>query len=413
MHGDGRDESSRRRFARNALILAAWTALPSRTLVAGDVSATAPVPEKTVTRGTSTDQSDVKPDETSDALPDVMDEALDMLAGTGPEFSGGLSNHGPMAAEALLALGRPRNVKAWVERYRRNLREHPQARKPIDRDRWKEALGDFGRVGDWIAFFDREIAEHPWPSVLNEWVPRLAPGFVAVATHGVIRTGHAVRSLGRRDTTARRHELAEGLGYWGARFHRLPESAGAIARGRLPSQAIGDVALLPPEKRPPRGATMDALRALEGEGAFAPVIGLVDPVMETSRFISDLSGTFARVMLEQTRSGGSLIIFIHAVTGPSAVRLLAPHLSAEATRVALRYAWQAGAALYAALGRQAVPGAPDLITEDRDGLIDRAVATGDEHAIKLTEACLREHAIDPRPDFLRAARHACDRLSSA
>ena len=33
-----------------------------------------------------------------------IDEALEMLEGTGPEFTGGLSNHGPMAAEALVAL---------------------------------------------------------------------------------------------------------------------------------------------------------------------------------------------------------------------------------------------------------------------------------------------------------------------
>ncbi|MCI0614926.1 hypothetical protein L0244_18190, partial [bacterium] len=38
---------------------------------------------------------------------DVMDEALEMLAATGPEYQGGLANHGPMASEALIAMGRP------------------------------------------------------------------------------------------------------------------------------------------------------------------------------------------------------------------------------------------------------------------------------------------------------------------
>jgi hypothetical protein len=41
---------------------------------------------------------------------------------------------------------------------------------------------------------------------------------------------------------------------------------------------------------------------------------------------------------------------------------------------------------------------------DRDDLIDRALATGDEHAIKFTEACLREHALNPKPVYLEAAR---------
>jgi hypothetical protein len=50
------------------------------------------------------------------------------------------------------------------------------------------------------------------------------------------------------------------------------------------------------------------------------------------------------------------------------------------------------------------PGQPRPHTED---LIDRAVASGDEHAIKFTEACLREHALSPQPVFLTAVAHAC------
>ena len=42
--------------------------------------------------------------------------------------------------------------------------------------------------------------------------------------------------------------------------------------------------------------------------------------------------------------------------------------------------------------------------------IDRAVATGDEHAIKFTEACVREDALNPEPVYLMAARHATDYL---
>jgi len=35
-----------------------------------------------------------------------------------------------------------------------------------------------------------------------------------------------------------------------------------------------------------------------------------------------------------------------------------------------------------------------------------AIANGDEHAIKFTEACLREHELTPSPAYLAAARHA-------
>jgi hypothetical protein len=47
---------------------------------------------------------------------------------------------------------------------------------------------------------------------------------------------------------------------------------------------------------------------------------------------------------------------------------------------------------------------------DREDLIDRAIATEDEHAIKFTEACLRENVIRPDPVYLAAAAHAAEFL---
>ena len=37
----------------------------------------------------------------------TIDEALELIHRTGPDLVGGNSNHGPMVAEALLALRRP------------------------------------------------------------------------------------------------------------------------------------------------------------------------------------------------------------------------------------------------------------------------------------------------------------------
>jgi hypothetical protein len=35
----------------------------------------------------------------------------------------------------------------------------PEATNPISRSDWREFLGDRSRLGDWITFFDRELAE--------------------------------------------------------------------------------------------------------------------------------------------------------------------------------------------------------------------------------------------------------------
>jgi hypothetical protein len=49
---------------------------------------------------------------------------------------------------------------------------------------------------------------------------------------------------------------------------------------------------------------------------------------------------------------------------------------------------------------------------NKDELFDRAIECGDEHAIKFTEVCLREHALKPDPAFIAAATHAIQMLSA-
>src|SRR5438105_11353826 len=122
---------------------------------------------------------------------DVIDEALERFAATGPEFGPGLSNHGPVAVDALVAMGREDAVMPWAEWYARRLQDHPQARNRIAAEEWREALGEIGRAGDWDEFFRRELRERVWGDVLETWVARLAPGIMAGATHGIIRAAHA------------------------------------------------------------------------------------------------------------------------------------------------------------------------------------------------------------------------------
>jgi len=342
---------------------------------------------------------------------EAIEAALERLAKTGPEYHGRLANHGPMAAEALVVLDRPDAVVPWVDYYRTRLVEHPGGSRPIDPKEWREALGEGGRVGDWIVFFDRALEERPWKQVLADWVPRLSPGIIAAAFHGVIRTAHATRSLDARETPARRRELAEGLAYWAATYNVLPESKPRAPGRRKPSEALAEVQAVPPEKRQSYGNIVDRLTPLDTFPPFAGVADLVDATGDSSQFISNLTQTFAAAYLVNVPRGGSVITYLHGVTGPSAMRLLLPHLDASARSEMLRYGWQGAAGVYAASG--GVPGAP--APEEASGrfedLIDRAIATRDEHAIKFTEACRREHALNPKPVYLAAARDAVARLA--
>src|SRR5262249_40939984 len=98
----------------------------------------------------------------------TFDEALERLRGTGTEVANGVApNHGPMAAEALVALGRDDVVVAWADRYRRKLDAMPPPSSPITAGGWAEALGAIDRFGDWVAFFRAQLAEAPWRVVFK------------------------------------------------------------------------------------------------------------------------------------------------------------------------------------------------------------------------------------------------------
>src|SRR5437879_2467510 len=150
-----------------------------------------------------------------------LDDALEITAPYGIALKNGNSNHAPMVAEALCALGRPEAVMPWLARYRERMLPRSPAGARIRREDWRAALGDRGRFADWSAFFGEELQDAPWPEVLDRWVDRLVPGFCGAATHGVIRVGHAARGLATGETPPRLRELADAFASWAATYQEL------------------------------------------------------------------------------------------------------------------------------------------------------------------------------------------------
>jgi hypothetical protein len=181
----------------------------------------------------------------------------------------------------------------------------------------------------------------------------------------------------------------------------------------MPSEAIARVQMIPPEIRHGNfGSFTDSLAQLDSFTPFKLTLDAVDTSGNASAFVSDLTATFARVFLANARDVYTTIAFVHAVTGPSSIRPMLPHLGAPTAHAALRYAWQAAAAMYATFGTSAaLPRVDENKIRDVDELIDRAIACGDEHTIKFTEVCLREYALNPDPAFLAASGHAIRLLS--
>lgn len=328
----------------------------------------------------------------------VLLDALERLQSTGPEFNGFLANHGPMAAEALVQMGHMDRVPAWVDRYRTLLDAAPEVRRGIDAQDWQQHLGDVRLVGDWTELLRREAAETTWTDLLTRWWPRLLPGMAASATHGVIRTAHAIRSLAQTSpgTTPEPmlvDELAQGLGLWAARYQTLP-GAPQLAGALEAIEATANLPRLDPAFTSDAPGVGGRLRALDRLPAFGPALDGWGAAADPDLALDSLIGAAARVLAAREDAP---IAFCHGVTAPAAVRLVLPHLPVALRNASVAASWQVVGAIVAAF---AAPRREDE-SEAAHGpapthnhlleLAERAVHHGDEHVIKLTEAALREY----------------------
>jgi len=126
--------------------------------------------------------------------------------------------------------------------------------------------------------------------------------------------------------------------------------------------------------------------------------------------LDQLAAGGARAYLRNADGGGTIGL-LHAITAPLAAELLLPWLAGEDRDAALGYVWQAVAALHVAYDIDRHSPEPGSDVPSADSLVDQALASGDEHAIKLTEAALRSFGRSGEPALLLAAADASTRLS--
>jgi hypothetical protein len=307
-----------------------------------------------------------------------LEEALERLHSSGPERDGWLSNHAPMVVEALAAHGQAGAVHRWVDLYQSKLDDFPDRVAPVTDDNWAEALGDPRRIADWTDHFSRALAERPWRSVLAEWWPRLLPGLYGGATHTVIRAGHAVRALEADENAPRTTELAHALGYWAARH-----------------QPVTGLAVLP--GAPTAMESLDSVPAIEpGHMGFRARLSAVHRLPAWADDVTDPDTARAR-LTELVHAGthryathghGEPTMLVHAATAPNAVLRTLDSLPRELWAPSLHAAWAASAAVTAMYAPEeaVVYTPPGHLTAEE--VLERALAHGDEHVIKLTDTAL-------------------------
>jgi hypothetical protein len=348
---------------------------------------------------------------------DVLADAAERLQTWTYLDEPGFAFHGAMGAETLSTMGHDDLVPGWVDAYKTQHRPLPAPPPGIaidgdDQSSWQVALGDYGRVSDWTTLFRAALAENPWEAVVRRWTPVLVPGYGGALTHGLIRTAHAVRAMPADGVPPDPllEELARGLAFWAATYTPLPGTPKLRGRRRL-TEALAAL----PQPVPPwtmlEAGSLSRIGELDGFPHAVEALGPPD----AGDPLSELSAAFCGIVL--ARPDAVAIPLVHTVTPIAAMRTLQARVPDVSVDTAYTYLWHVGAAVVAALGSLPVVDGGSLDDVEPsvptpDDVASRALECSDPHALKFTEACLREHAVHADPVYLLAAAHVTRQLPS-
>ncbi len=289
---------------------------------------------------------------------------LDEGARFDAEYAGSLSNHRPMVLVALHRLGASdEQLAAFDARYRTRLQPMPPAEPWPAGDAWRGRLGDPRAWPAYRSLFVEWLA-HESTDMLPPVLAGLMPGCGAAAFHGMIRTAYAIHA-------GHGPEIADALAYWACRWLPLD--------GTPPGEDLGLI--------------FQAMQRAAGARGFADAVAEV-------RIDDQAPQRLAREAARLYAATGDFTV-LHLVTSAHALRVLLPFVDEPREAIA-HYARAFVAA------RRAPAAKPGRVATALPWpvLVDAALASDDEHLIKLVDSCREEEAAHGGPDWQRAASRA-------
>jgi hypothetical protein len=316
----------------------------------------------------------------SRGLPDLLARAR----GYSVEFDPWMANHLPMGLFILARLGADeRRLEAWLETYAAasHLRPLPSSRGRINAANWDRHLGERELEADYRAFFAAEVVRLGPAGAQQRYLPTLVPGVAASALHALMRLAYG-------NLAADPAEIGTALGYWACTFLPL-RSADAAGLGTAdPATLLATLKQTPELCRlePESDLLWHWMRAVSATATFPNVAALLAPT-------PDLLARVAQASLA-LMAGTMSFEALHAVTSAHWIRLIRPHWPDEA--LAVRYLWQAVAALYPKIGMPELPTADrlaelrELPCPDWPEIRLHAIASDDEHDLSFTFTAMEE-----------------------
>jgi hypothetical protein len=226
--------------------------------------------------------------------------------------------------------------------------------------------------------------------MLVQILPWLMPGCGASAFHGLIRTAYGLEA-------GHAGEVADGVAYWACRYlplGDLPPADPAPAPAPVGRRAARASAPLPPVTDP---AVL--LRRLQASNSKAGLIsqrmadaaqsGAVNRAIAPLLIDSQTPERLARAAAFAYAQTGNFTA-LHLVTGTHAMRVVARYLAndEDALLAAWRHYWQAYA--HGVVAARLRVAATPLQLRPWDEIVKLALASPNEHVIKLVDSCREE-----------------------
>ncbi|MBT3067867.1 questin oxidase family protein [Rhodoferax sp. U11-2br] len=324
-----------------------------------------------------------------------LHELLDTSLQLPPEYQGKLASHLPMALHALHSLGAsPQRMQEFYEVYARRFQNqsHPPVvpKSSMSVTDWRRLRGQSDTYPMLLAYFNGLVARSGTETTLRLVLPDLMSGVAAAAFHGVIRTAHAIEA-------AHAGELAAALAYWAWRWQPLAEPPTVD-----PLIGLDRWAKLLIERAPGwhSDGQLIAIRMDEASQSdiYRELAGALIPAATVETCIADL----AALALDRYVVKPNFTV-LHMITGLRALRTLLPWMQGIETETLQAIVVHCFVAAY--LAARVAP-FNDVITpkvKSWPEVINVALASDDDHLIKLVHACRDEAARYGERQYLLAA----------
>ena len=242
---------------------------------------------------------------------------------------------------------------------------------------WRAVLGQGAAFAPLAETFKAQIERVGADWVVAEVAPAVMGGPSTLAFHALIRLAYGLEA-------GHGGETAAGLAAWVTTYRDLDLRSGEKARATSVKAGLDAVARTVGGREPIPGSITGALATVAADPAFREAVSGAPELGE--RLLPDLAQASLRLYWQFPN-----FTVLHMVTGVHAARVLFERIPALATPAAAQALWASWLAAYATVG---APVFEDTAVEGGappwPDIFAAAIASDDDHVIKLSYSCARE-----------------------